>query len=351
MLLTPSTMPIPLPTLLSHALVAFTIEFDNEFEHRMPHRTTNFGPTAAQAPWLVSMAMWSTCMRFVGEEGISVATLEAAARTKTNLNGMRRWGYVTVSSNLIRATPQGRQAQEIWRTLFAEIEQRWRDRFGRDEIEKLCESLSALNTQMNLDLPDCLPILGHGLFSAGPHGKPSALLQADGNPPLPTLLSRVLLAFAIEYENESKISLAIAANVLRVLDEKGARLRDLPQLSGVSKESIAMALGILRKAQLVTVTAQPKTVSPTEKGLAVRDACHRRGAAIEQRWQARFGATVIGAVTNSLAPLVGDGTAQGSPLFAGLQPHHDGWRAQVPKPQTLPHFPMVLHRGGFPDGS
>jgi hypothetical protein len=29
--------------LLSQALVAFTIEFDNEFEHRSPHATTDFG--------------------------------------------------------------------------------------------------------------------------------------------------------------------------------------------------------------------------------------------------------------------------------------------------------------------
>jgi hypothetical protein len=28
---------------LSHTLVAFTLEFDNEFEHRVPHRTTDHG--------------------------------------------------------------------------------------------------------------------------------------------------------------------------------------------------------------------------------------------------------------------------------------------------------------------
>ena len=32
-------------------------------------------------------------------------------------------------------------------------------------------------------------------------------------------------------------------------------------------------------------------------------------------------------------------------------PPGDGWRAAVPKPETLPHYPMLLHRGGFPDGS
>ena len=35
----------------------------------------------------------------------------------------------------------------------------------------------------------------------------------------------------------------------------------------------------------------------------------------------------------------------------GLQPYPDGWRAKVRAPETLPHHPMVLHRGGFPDGS
>jgi hypothetical protein len=53
---------LPLPSLLSHALVAFTIEFDNEFEHQVPHRTTNHGstPDSRHAPWLVSMVMWSS---------------------------------------------------------------------------------------------------------------------------------------------------------------------------------------------------------------------------------------------------------------------------------------------------
>ena len=42
------------------------------------------------------MVMWSNCMRFAGEEGITVRELERVARTKTNLNGMRRWGYIVL---------------------------------------------------------------------------------------------------------------------------------------------------------------------------------------------------------------------------------------------------------------
>lgn len=40
-------------------------------------------------PWLVSLVMWSNCMRFVGDGGITVRELEDLARTKTNLNGMQ----------------------------------------------------------------------------------------------------------------------------------------------------------------------------------------------------------------------------------------------------------------------
>ena len=44
---------VPLSTLLSRALVAFTIEFDNEFEHRF----AQVGGGARVA----SLVMWSNC--------------------------------------------------------------------------------------------------------------------------------------------------------------------------------------------------------------------------------------------------------------------------------------------------
>jgi hypothetical protein len=62
-----ASSPLPLSALLSQVLVAFTIELDNEFEHQMPHRTAKHGGSR-DVPWLVSLAMWSTCMQVVGEE-------------------------------------------------------------------------------------------------------------------------------------------------------------------------------------------------------------------------------------------------------------------------------------------
>jgi hypothetical protein len=44
--------PLPLSALLSQVLVAFTIELDNEFEHRMPHHTAKHRGSR-DVPWLV----------------------------------------------------------------------------------------------------------------------------------------------------------------------------------------------------------------------------------------------------------------------------------------------------------
>jgi DNA-binding MarR family transcriptional regulator len=164
------------------------------------------------------------------------------------------------------------------------------------------------------------------------------------------LLSRVLLAFALEFERESDLSIAISANVIRLLNEKGLRLQDLPRLSGVSNEAIAMSVGFLEKRRYVVVGPNPtggraKLVRLTPKGIEAQDAYLRLLAAIEGRWHMRFSSDTIRSLRDALERLVGE------PLLRGLESYPDGWRASVPKPETLPHYPMVLHRGGYPDGS
>jgi hypothetical protein len=372
--------PLPLPALLSQALVAFTVEFDNEFERQMPHRTTNHGATPGDrnAPWLVSLAMWANCMRFLPEAGATVSELRRLARTRTNLDGMRRWGYIRLEPGrsggprpkddpLLRPTAAGRAAQDVWRPLSGVIEQRWRERFGGGETDRLRDALAAVAARLDASLPDCLPILGYGLFSLG--GRPgddrypAELIGAErpgaeraGELPLWALLSRPLLAFAIEFERESDLSLAISADVLRALGDRAVPLRDLPRLTGVSKEAIAMAMGILRKSHLAVLEPVPaggrgQAARLTPAGQAARGAGRRLLATIEERWQRRLGGTAVSALREPLEQLVGDPAAGPSPLFLGLEPDPAGWRSAIRRPAVLPHFPMVLHRGGFPDGS
>ncbi len=363
--------PAELTALLSQALVAFTIETDNEAEHQLPHRTSDYGVSAqGPGPWLVSLVMYENCLRFL-DQPRTVAELQRLARTGTNLDGVRRWGYVTISGTAItasgrrrrpgqdavlRATPAGQLAREVWAPLPALIEGRWRERYGATEIGRLRDALTTIAGQLDPGLPDCLPILGHSLYSrlleppAGP---------ATGRDPLPlhALLSRPLLAFATEFEGESDLSLAISADVLRVLSADGVRVGDLPLISGVSKEAIAMAMGVLATRRLVVTDQDPdggrwKVARLTPKGIAAQRAYHEHLAVCERRWQDRLDAAAVGIVRDVLTALATPpGRDGGPPLFAALAPYPDGWRAQLRPPVTLPRFPMVLHRGGYPDGS
>jgi DNA-binding MarR family transcriptional regulator len=371
----------PLPTLLSYALVAFTIEFDNEAEQRLPHTTTRYGvkntTSALHAPWLVSMAMYLNCMQFLNEDeqGIPVRDLVKRARAKTNFPGMHRWGYISVkppagagakapkAAWIVRTTAAGREAQQIWQSLLSEIEERWRKRFGKEEVGQLKKSLAVIERQIELDLPDCLPILGHDLSPKMRSYRPRNLKSSDdATLPLAVLLSRVLLAFALDFENEAEMSIAMSANVVRVLNPKGVRVRDLPRLSGVSKEAIAMGLGFLTKHGHAVVETEisgsrrTKIAFLTPKGLKAQKAYGQLLDAIEKRWHVRFGEEAIKDLRSSLEPLIsesgtGEAALQQTPLSRGLEPYPNGWRASAPKPGTLPHYPMVLHRGGFPDGS
>jgi hypothetical protein len=355
---------LPLSVLLSAPLVAFTIEFDNEVGHQLPHRTANWGrsPGATKnSPWVVSQAMWANVLQYVDEAGVPVSELRERARTtQLQLPGLTRWGYLSVGSEadpVVRPTVVGREAQQIMRPLAAVVEQRWRSRFGAAKVSRLRAALLAIGGQIDVDLPDYVPITSPTQNSKLAIPRPRTLPSADADRDISVLLSRLLLAFTLDFEAVSRPSLPIAANTLRVLDSTGVRIRDLPTLSGVSKEAQAMAYGLLNRRQVVVIEPDPtasrgKIVRLTARGEKSQQNYLRNLADTESGWSARFGGPVIAELRESLAALVGEApTPQLSPLFEGLKPYPDGWRAKVRPPATLPHYPMVLHRGGYPDGS
>jgi DNA-binding MarR family transcriptional regulator len=323
----------------------------------MPHRTTR-GAGGGAGLWLGSLVLYSNCLQYVGPDGVTVEELRRLAGARTNLNGMRRWGYVKLArvdgDDVIRRTRAGARAQEVWRPLPVEIETRWRERFGEPDVDRLRSSLSAVVGRFHRSLPEGLPILFHGLHSSVDAPEPRADDASQRS--LPTLLSQALLGFALPFEQRSKLSLAITANIVRVLGEEPTRPAEITGLAGVSIESVRMAVGYLSKREYVAERtagggARGKTVVLTERGLRAQQGYPKRLSAIERRWREEFGADVVDGLRGALEELA-SGDGDGRPrLFAGLQPYPDGWRASVRRPRTLPHYPMVLHRGGYPDGS
>ena len=369
---------VPLSTLLSQVLVAQSIELDNEFEQRLADSGENARVT--------SVVMWSNFLRFVGD-GISVGDLPAAAglhkaRVLSTLGGMERWRYVFVapapadrppsvrregygsarrfrSNWIVRLSPAGRVTTEIRPALFEEIDDRWAQRFGPGTVAELRDRLSTIVSAIDVDLPEYVPIVASsdGMV-AGFSPRPPA--GAAVSTRLTTLLAQALLAYTLEFEAVSEVSLAIGANVVRVLERGGTLVRDIPARAGVSKEATAMALGYLAKAGYVDregSTVATARASLTAKGQLAQEGLPASHARVQTDWSRRFGADGTARLRTSLEHVL-----EHPKLSEGLRPHADGWRASKPyrahtdallaDPRAvLPHYPLVLHRGGWPDGS
>jgi hypothetical protein len=219
---------------------------------------------------------------------------------------------------LVRPSVGGRKALDVWRPLATIMEARWDERFGGSEIDTLRARLQSFVKELNLDLPDYLPILKYGLFSEVLVG----ISPAPENPSLPltALLSKVLLAFALEFERDWGLSLAICSNVLRVLNEEGIRVRDLPRLTGVSMEAVKMSLGFLEKREFAAM--EPRLAGLTPKGLLGQTASKARVAAIEEN----LARTIRRGFGNGIAKLAG--TVDCRTVAAGFGAV-SGWLARV----------------------
>jgi hypothetical protein len=318
------------------------------------------------------MVMWSNFMRFVGD-GITVGELPDAtripkSRTLSTLGGMERWRYVFVSPRptgpppkskrdgwgsaralrrewFVRPTDIGRKTQEIAPPLFGEIEERWERRFGAATVDELRRALAPVIGRLDVELPEYLPIVDSR------NGMVAEIDQREGATTatrLSKLLAQVLLAYTLDFERRSELSLPLAANFVRVLGKAGLDVRELPATAGVSGEATAMALNFLKKTGYVSVDA--KLARLTGKGLEAQAAAHAVHAEVERGWKPQRLRKAIAGVLDQRR------------LAEGLHPYRDGWRARkryveqtnavIDDPTgRLPHYPMVLHRGGWPDGS
>ena len=345
-------MRLPLPTLLSQPLVAYTIEVDHLYETRMPHRTaeTRHSGEPRTGPLLTSYAMWTSFLRYVGDGGRSLREIrEAASITSKTLhvvtNGMERWGYVTLGpgkgeARTVSPTANGLLAAATWAPLPDEVDARWAE---------LGTRLRDFPLRHGGSFPRFLPIARYeaGLRAEVPDGEPNGHEHLS----VGELLAQVLLAFTIEYEQESELSLAVSANYLRVLGSEPVPLGALPQATGTSKEAVSFATKFLaRNGSAETGTGRNGQVKLTAAGLEAKERHRRLEDEIESRWRERYGSE-LEALRGALEPVVGDGTLPSSALAEAVAPPPGTWRAKREPPQLLPHYPLVLHRGGYPDGS
>jgi hypothetical protein len=101
-----------------------------------------------------------------------------------------------------------------------------------------------------------------------------------------------------------------------------------------------------------------KTVRLTDAGQVARGAALATHSRVERARSERHGAAPLERLRSSAGGIL----EQTGRLAGGLEPYPEGWRASgcylaqtgamLADPTTgLPRHPMVLHRGGWPDGS
>ncbi len=348
---------------MSAAFVAFVVEVDDAAEPRLP-----------KGLWTVSVVMWRNCMEWLPA---TVGEVVAAARTPTDFHGMRRWGYVEIEGwarsasgrpplgAVVRPTGRGAQAAAVWDELGPEIEGHWARRSapsGGDAarggppggeqapdaglIPRLRSALVDLAGELDAGLPDTMPIVRHGWATrreGEPERRPGPVAIADLG--LDSLLARPLTAFALEYESSGKLSLALSVNLLPVLSAAPTPLRDLPDATGIQREQLDNAAGYLERAGLAEIVPTPgakrgKSLALTKRGEEAKSASAAKLARLEATWEERHGAK-LAAVRDALASI------------AIAEPEHPPgtWRAKAKSLARLPRFPLVTHRGGFPDGA
>ena len=100
------------------------------------------------------------------------------------------------------------------------MERRWEQRFGAATIDELRQALGTVIEGLDVELPEYLPIVDsrNGMLAEIEHRERSA---TDGGH-LTARLARVLLAYTLDFERTSELSLPLTANFVRVLGDAGA---------------------------------------------------------------------------------------------------------------------------------
>lgn len=316
---------VSLPTLLSHVLIAFE---------------RDYGDAGAQVP---TLPVWSNVLRVFGAEALTDRELGPRAVlakrvVRVVMRDLQRLRWLepgAAGSRAFRLTDPARALEAAARRRIADIDMAWRHRYGSAVIERLRGALAEIVASQDLEWPWYLTGYGPG----DPSVTGGCYLPADPGPPrvpgrgtewpavprdtsapptglpLSALLSKVLAAFTIDYEEERLGPLSAASVFLAQVPEDAislARARSICDVVGTGKSAperhlcVAVEAGGPRDGS--------RMVYLTPKARRIRDSYPALVREIESRWRDRFGARVLDALRGALAALDA-GTAPGTPDY------------------------------------
>lgn len=329
--------------LVSWAWIAFVIEVDNAFEARSAGQTGRV--------FRISLPMWANGFRLIPEDGIALDQLSAEAGATCNVPGLERWGWITVGEptaarraghgskrgirrdTVLRPTRAGLYAQAQWPETIEDVEGRWEHRFGRNVVAAVRGALT----------PSALPWSPPEVYSQTgfrTNATPTSATATDV--PLVVALGQTLIRLTLEHERDATVSLPLAANLLRV----AGPLADVPRLAGISKEAVAMAANYAVRQGLAEGNAE-RALALTDSGRAAFDDYTARVARADDE-HLRAALTALLEQRNALSA----GFIPPPGCWRGAKPYLAQTERLIADPiSALPRHPMILHRGGWPDGA
>ena len=316
---------VPLPSLLSHALIAFE---------------RDYGEAGYQVPTLPA---WSNVLRAFGDEPLTDRELGrrgilAKRVVRVVLRDLARLGWLEPDATRPRAFRLSARAKALEvaaRQRLAEVEERWRDRHGLDVIERLRNGLAGVAPRLELEWPWYLTGYGPGDASvtggsflpaeAGPprvpgRGEEWPVVPRDTSVPvaelpLSALLSKVLAAFTVDYEEEHLGALSAASVFLAQVPGDGislARARAICDIVGSGRSTAERHLCV------VVAPGRPsdgtRMVHLTPKARRMRDSYPALVMDIEARWRDTFGARVLDDLREALETVDAE-TPPGTPDY------------------------------------
>ena len=308
----------PLSVLLTHALIAFTREYESTISrYGMP-----------------GLEVLSNVLRVIPRRGInqreferravlSTRTARVVLRHCTELGWLKTEKDVKRSGSLIYLTDDGESKRQHGTRRLKRVESLWLERYDGD-YQKLKTCLETLISTFDLDFPHY--ISGYGPADEALTG--GSYLPAEEGPPripnrgvewpvvvrqenkrrvsrtLPALLSQTLTQFALDYESDELGRLGLTTMFFQHLPDEGMDLggaRNLQAISGNGKSLHERHLYIAIEPG--SPSDKTRRVFPTQKTRRSRDAYAFHVSAIESRWKQRFGASIMKKLRHSLEAL------------------------------------------------
>lgn len=256
-----------------------------------------------------SLDLWANLLRVMNAQGTAHREIPALVRlskraVRTRIATAIRGGWIQQfkaagDRAALQLTMRGADVATRWKSLRSAAEERWCAQVGPEAALELRKSLENIVAALPLEHPHYPASYGAADASiTGGNGHDwKAVLRGQQDTvsdlPLSALVSQVLVAFSIDYEELSPVALSLSASVIKRIPPEGRPLRGLGDSVGVS--------ALVRHGFLyASGNRGHETVHLTQKGAAVSEAFDQHMQAGETRWRNRFGHKPIAALRRAL---------------------------------------------------